>query len=184
MKLLKTIKLLFAAAAISVAAGSANATTHNGNSTLIFNGGNAVFGTTFAKDSGFTAFDDMFTFNVPVLSSGSTGASVIAGFSFPAGWNTVFTFFDLYKVAPGPDALIQMGSLGFGGLAGAVGANNLASGDYYFRVQGNVVGNGGSYSGNANLTVTAVPEPGEWALMLSGFGLIALMVRRRTANAS
>ena len=29
-----------------------------------------------------------------------------------------------------------------------------------------------------------VAEPGEWALMLSGFGLIALMVRRRTANAS
>ncbi len=32
--------------------------------------------------------------------------------------------------------------------------------------------------------VAPVPEPGEWALMLSGFGLIALMVRRRTANAS
>ena len=30
--------------------------------------------------------------------------------------------------------------------------------------------------------VAPVPEPGEWALMLSGFGLIALMVRRRTGR--
>jgi hypothetical protein len=38
---------------------------------------------------------------------------------------------------------------------------------------------------NIHLTgVAPIPEPGEWALMLSGFGLIALMVRRRTANAS
>ncbi len=184
MKLIKTIKLLLAAAAISLAANAANATTHYGNSALTFNGGNAVFGTTFAQGSGFTAFDDIFTFNIPVLSSGSTGASVIAGFSWPGGWNTLFTFFDLYQAVPGPVTLVQAGTLGFGGLTGAVGASNLASGDYYFRVQGFVPGNGGSYSGNANLVLTPVPEPGEWALMLSGFGLIALMVRRRTAKAS
>jgi hypothetical protein len=42
-----------------------------------------------------------------------------------------------------------------------------------------------SHKWDVHLTgVAPVPEPGEWALMLSGFGLIALMVRRRTANAS
>ena len=185
MKLLKTIKLLFAVAAISLAAGAANASTHNGTSALVFTGDNAIFGTTFAAGSGYTAFDDIFTFSIPVLSSGSTGASVIAGFSFPSGWNTLFTSFNLYvNPVVGPDSLVTPGLLSFGGLAASLGASNLASGDYYFRVQGNILGDGGSYSGNANLAVTAVPEPGEWALMLSGFGLIALMIRRRSANAS
>ena len=183
MKLLKIIKLLAATAAISLAAGTVSAAVHSGTTALNFVGGNTTFGTSFAENSGYTAFDDIFTFSIPTLSTGNTGASAISGFSFPV-WNTVFTSFDLYKVVPGPDTVIATGSLAYGGIAGAVGASNLSAGDYYFRAQGNVLGNGGSYSGNANLTVTAVPEPGEWALMLSGFGLIALMVRRRTANAS
>ena len=42
-----------------------------------------------------------------------------------------------------------------------------------------------SHVWNVHLTgVAPIPEPGEWALMLSGFGLIALMIRRRSANAS
>ena len=38
---------------------------------------------------------------------------------------------------------------------------------------------------NAHLTgVAPVPEPGEWALMMSGLGLIGFMVRRRTSSGS
>ncbi len=41
----------------------------------------------------------------------------------------------------------------------------------------------GSGTWNAHLTgVAPIPEPGEWALMLSGLGLIGFMVRRRTAD--
>ncbi len=32
-----------------------------------------------------------------------------------------------------------------------------------------------------NFTLSPIPEPGEWALMLSGLGLIGAMIRRRTA---
>ena len=37
-------------------------------------------------------------------------------------------------------------------------------------------------SGPGSWTVTAVPEPGEWALMLSGFALTGFMVRRRSQH--
>jgi hypothetical protein len=56
------------------------------------------------------------------------------------------------------------------------------TGAYTLRLQGSAYAGGGSYAGT--IALAPVPEPGEWALMLSGFGLIALMVRRRTANAS
>ena len=40
-------------------------------------------------------------------------------------------------------------------------------------------------NGNLTYTVAAVPEPGEWALMLSGFGLIGFIAtRRRNQNTS
>lgn len=69
----------------------------------------------------------------------------------------------------------------YGGTAGA-----LAAGDYTLRLYGDVESLGGSYAGTialapAPILSSALPvgEPGEWALMLSGIGLIGLMVGRR-----
>jgi hypothetical protein len=40
---------------------------------------------------------------------------------------------------------------------------------------------GGDFGGVETEAVTAVPEPGAWALMITGFGLAGAMVRRRRA---
>jgi hypothetical protein len=54
----------------------------------------------------------------------------------------------------------------------------LSSGSYYLEVRGNVDGtSGGSYSGTLN--IAPVPLPAALPLLLSGFGLLGGLVRRR-----
>lgn len=58
---------------------------------------------------------------------------------------------------------------------------NLAAGEYYFAVSGIGVGSlGGIYQ--YAVSAAPVPEPGEWALMLSGLGLMGFMMRRRQSR--
>ena len=59
--------------------------------------------------------------------------------------------------------------------------SQLDSVSYTLRLSG-VTSGPGSYNGS--ITVSPVPEPGEWALMMSGLGLIGFMVRRRTSSGS
>ncbi|MBY0579077.1 MAG: PEPxxWA-CTERM sorting domain-containing protein [Burkholderiales bacterium] len=58
----------------------------------------------------------------------------------------------------------------FGTNNGGQGGGNKGRGDYFYTwamLPGNVS------------TIAAVPEPGEWVMMLAGFGLIGAIVRRR-----
>ncbi|MDD5363763.1 MAG: FxDxF family PEP-CTERM protein [Gallionellaceae bacterium] len=67
-------------------------------------------------------------------------------------------------------------------VSGAISdAGVLLGGDYIFQVKGTGFGSGneGDYSGSFFLQAAAVPEPGEWALMLSGIGLMGFIARRR-----
>lgn len=54
--------------------------------------------------------------------------------------------------------------------------DDLAGGNYYLKLTG--VGNGKN-GGMYTVTAAAVPEPGEWAMMLAGIGMMGAMVRRR-----
>ena len=59
----------------------------------------------------------------------------------------------------------------------------LAAGNYFVEVSGYVSSlNGGSYSGN--LSISAVPEPETYAMLLAGFGVIGFAVRRRKVLAA
>ena len=56
-------------------------------------------------------------------------------------------------------------------------ATLIAGGQYEFSFTGSNPNNSGV--ANGNVTISAVPEPGTWALMLIGFGGMGLAMRRR-----
>lgn len=55
---------------------------------------------------------------------------------------------------------------------------NLAAGSYYYSVFANATGTA-AYSINSAATVTAVPEPETYALLLAGLGVIGFVAKRR-----
>jgi hypothetical protein len=71
-----------------------------------------------------------------------------------------------------------------GGNSGSsLGVTNLTPGNYEFMVTG--IGGGavgGSYGGS--LAISPVPEPGEWALMASGLGLLGFIASRNRRRES
>ncbi len=68
-------------------------------------------------------------------------------------------------------------SWNFGG-APTVHTVNLAAGSYYYSVFANATG-AAAYSINSAATVTAVPEPETYALLLAGLGVIGFVAKRR-----
>jgi opacity protein-like surface antigen len=59
----------------------------------------------------------------------------------------------------------------------------LAAGDYHIDFTGNATGVvGGAYA--AAVSVSAVPEPETYALLLAGLGLMGTVARRRSRNAA
>jgi hypothetical protein len=73
------------------------------------------------------------------------------------------------------------------GSGGTESVNTLLTGGYRYYDFVSTVAAGGTSGGNVllkSLTVTPVPEPSAWALMLVGFGGLGAMSRRRRARAS
>jgi hypothetical protein len=60
----------------------------------------------------------------------------------------------------------------------------LAAGTYYYKIAGFVAGStGSSYSLSSNpVAVTAVPEPGTYALLMLGLGVVGYTARRQRAK--
>jgi hypothetical protein len=72
------------------------------------------------------------------------------------------------------------------GSGGNESVNTLLTGGFRYYDFVSTVAAGGASGGNVllkSLTVTSVPEPGAWALMLTGFGGLGVMLRRRRAQA-
>lgn len=62
-------------------------------------------------------------------------------------------------------------------------ATGLQTGSYYLQVDGKVIGNGGgSYGSDLTVSISAVPEPETYGMLLAGMGLLGLVARRKKAQ--
>ena len=174
---MKLKHLILALGLVSVA-GMANATT-----TAVGSVGVGVP----APFSGIAApglFNDIFTFNLPT--NGGTGYSVI---NFPVSipgvgsFNSQLTTMSLFS---DPDSNVIGDELPVFTVSQIGGADSLskswgelAAGSYFLLISGYTNGTlGGIYSGA--ISVTPVPEPETWAMLLAGLGIVALKLNRRS----
>jgi PEP-CTERM motif-containing protein len=144
----------------------------------------------FSHAVGGTTFDDQITFQLVGGPSFLTIASVTNNFANAASQITGFTgsVFRIVGAIGGGDDVRVIGPVaatancgancqGFGGSA------VLSAGDYYLDLSGTGGGSAG-YGGTLSTSVSAVPEPATWAMMLLGFASVGFMAyRRRTQNA-
>lgn len=142
----------------------------------------ASFGNTIMTAGMFT---DTFQFtpSVPI----STATAFLHSFTFiPTGAAISLITFTSATLSDGLNSYTLLNSSNTSALSGgtiyshfAQTANNLVAGPLSLTVNG-TAGANTSYAGT--ISISAVPEPGEWAMMIAGLGVVGLMVRRRRAN--
>ena len=172
------MKLKFVAVAAMSAGLLVTAVAHATTTHL----GPAVVGTPLSF-GGFAApgpFNDIFTFTLPA--NGGSGYSVTNFTALPGQFNTVLSTMSLVS---NPDGILFNLDDSFLRSSVAPGGNSLVlswgatpGGNYYIAVGGVTNGaQGGIYNGA--ISVTAVPEPETYAMMLAGLGAIGFLARRR-----
>ncbi|MEW6705948.1 MAG: FxDxF family PEP-CTERM protein [Pseudomonadota bacterium] len=163
------LKLLAAAALAAVAVG-ANADTIDWGS----HGDLEV--AAVAHDPG--AFSDMITFSIPGLSD--ITSTTVAN-NLLSVLNLADGMVSLYREAGETDTLL--GSYNFDGTTGSTWhtMTGLTAGDYYYQITGNATGSHGAFY-SITSTVTPVPEPETYAMLLAGLGVVASLYRRRKSS--
>jgi hypothetical protein len=150
-------------------------------------GFNAHFGDTFTASTIGNTFSDVFTFNVgtPFDAASSVTSSYL---NTPQTKDLLITGFSLYRYDPATMAILGtaiagINETGFGSNptdSWSLSAYGLSSGYYALKVDGQVMGAGGGAFGG-DLTISPVPEPQAWAMLLAGLGLFGVAVRRKPA---
>lgn len=124
---------------------------------------------TFENTSPAASFTDWVSFTaIP-------GGDLIATVSGTSFTKFSLTAFDLYDSAKN---LITTGAFSNVGTKASLGfvIDSLATGNYYLYIAGATTG--GTYNGN--ISISPVPEPESYAMMLAGIGLMGFVARRRT----
>ena len=62
-----------------------------------------------------------------------------------------------------------------------ISSDNLAAGNYYLQVSGNLVSDQAASFGGAVSLAAPVPEPETYGMMLAGLGVLGFLARRRKA---
>ena len=161
-------------AALALAAGSAQAYTPNKVNL-------AVDSFVDVTTTGMFSFGaDLFHFTL------SSASDVVFSLSSLAGSDITFAEVDLEKKYKG-----YRGDVFESGWMGATGhstyslsLNDLAPGKYTLKVWGFTTSLGYSLPGDTGsyrvALTSPVPEPGEWAMVLAGLGMVGFMARRRS----
>ncbi|MDP1559216.1 MAG: FxDxF family PEP-CTERM protein [Nitrosomonas sp.] len=161
--------------------GVANALTPGSIDANFVNNGTS-FNANFGNDSVIGAFIDHHTFTATAPMFGLTGSSLISGFKFPLGFDVVISSFELHNVTT--SSLVASGTI-IGGIFGSLGTAGLVSGNIYDLVVTGApafAGVVGTYSGN--VSISPIPEPETYAMLLVGLGLVGFTLRRRKTGSS
>lgn len=168
-------KKIFAAvalAAASLAAGSAYAADISQSKTITLTGGTIDYGRSLQANAGDTFRD---RWNFTLSSTGDIGTGVVA--VSPGLVDAIaITGFSLFNSAGLSLGGVQHAS----GLADVwtINTNHLVADSYYLLITGTVLTSQAiSYGGN--VTVTAVPEPATYGMLLAGLGVAGFLARRR-----
>ncbi|CAH0284259.1 hypothetical protein SRABI118_03872 [Massilia sp. Bi118] len=153
--------------------------------------GSGFFGDTFAMNNNGATFADHFTFSVTGTTSMNFDA-IVSSISRTADTGLDFSGLSLYRVGggtgtgdTGADTLVTNGtSLHSGEMdVWTLSSDNLAAGDYYVLVSGNLVSDTSASFGGA-VMLAPVPEPETYGMMLAGLGVLGFLARRRKQAAN
>jgi hypothetical protein len=183
--------LVFASASMVGSAAFAQTTTGStstvvGNTpqTITLSSGAGFFGDTFAANNMGSTFSDKFNFNVASGTSTSPTMSsldaIISSISRSADTGLAITGLSLYNST---GTLVSSGNMLQSGTVDVwtISSSNLAAGNYYLQVSGNLVGNTAAAFGGAISMAAPVPEPETYGMMLAGLGVLGFLARRRKA---
>lgn len=169
----------FVAAALLLASTAVHARDISSPSEVLTVGVGATsleFGNTFKSVAAGDTFSDRFDFALPNIADFDFSLTSI---SVKATQGLNLTGFGIYNADS--NALVVGGKQLSTGAEDAwtLAYSDLAAGNYYFLVSGDMVSKGGSFAAEGVITVSAVPEPAMPAMLLGGLGVLAFAVRRK-----
>jgi len=133
---------------------------------------NSTFGAYVSGPS--TAFDYQFDFTIDNSGVGSGNLSYSANGSNQLTFSDVLINGTSYK-----SSIFGSSTTGFGLFVNNIAITSGALNTIEIIGQSSSGNVSTGFSGNANFTLTAVPEPASWAMMIGGMGLIGGVLRRR-----